>query len=157
MARLNHSLLLLTRIENRQFLEKEPVELKALVDAKMELWQEWIREHDLEVVLELQPETVWMHPFLAESLVNNLLSNAVRHNIPRGAILVTLLPGLFSVKNTGQRGALDPKGLFQRFQKQYPSEGVGLGLAIVKEIVEMSGMEVRYSYEEGAHTFTVTF
>ncbi|TDX01033.1 sensor histidine kinase [Dinghuibacter silviterrae] len=157
LSRLNQSLLLLTRIENRQYLEKEPVELKTLVEEKLDVWQEWIREHGLTVTLDLMPETVRMHPFLAESLVNNLLSNAVRHNVPGGEILVTLLPGLFSVKNTGAHKALDPDRLFQRFQKQHPSEGVGLGLAIVKEIVEMSGMGIRYEYGEGTHTFTVTF
>ena len=157
LSRLNQSLLLLTRIENRQFLEKEPVELKSLIEEKLDIWHEWIREHHLQVVPDLRPETVRMHPFLAESLVNNLLSNAVRHNIPRGEVLITLLPGLLSVKNTGNPEPLDPARLFQRFQKQNPSEGVGLGLAIVKEIVEMSGMEIRYSYEEGTHTFTVTF
>lgn len=157
LSRLNQALLLLTRIENRQFLEREPVSLQELVEEKLELWQEWIREHKLEVRADLTPETVMMHPFLAESLVNNLLSNAVRHNIPGGEVLITLLPGLLSVKNTGDPVPLDPVRLFQRFQKQHPSEGVGLGLAIVKEIVDLSGMEVRYAYEEGTHTFTVTF
>jgi signal transduction histidine kinase len=157
LSRLNQSLLLLTRIENRQYLEKEPVELKTLIEEKLEVWYEWIRGHGLTVLLDLESETVQMHPFLAESLVNNLLSNAVRHNVPQGEILVTLRPGLFSVKNTGDPAALDQDRLFQRFQKQHPSEGVGLGLAIVKEIVEMSSMGIRYEYGEGTHTFTVTF
>jgi signal transduction histidine kinase len=153
LSRLNQSLLLLTRIENRQFLEKEPVALQPLLSEK----QDWIREQRLEVVMDLEPETAFMHPFLAESLVNNLLGNAVRHNIPGGEVWVILRPGLLSIRNTGRPEPLDPARLFQRFQKQHPSEGVGLGLAIVREIAELSAMDVRYDYEAGAHTFTVTF
>jgi signal transduction histidine kinase len=153
LSRLNQSLLLLTRIENRQFLEKIPVELKTLVEEKLD----WLREHHLKVIPELQSCTVLMHPYLAESLVNNLLSNAVRHNIPDGEIVIILLPGMFSVCNTGPAEALDTSRLFQRFQKQHSSEGVGLGLAIVKEIVEMSGIAIKYSFDDEAHTFTVTF
>lgn len=157
LNRLNQALLLLTRIENQQFLEKEMVGLGELVEEKMESWQEWIRQHELEVGLDLQPGTAYIHPFLAESLVNNLISNAVRHNIPGGEIHVQSAQGLLRVKNTGRAQPLDPERIFQRFVKQYPSEGVGLGLAIVKEIVDMSGMNIRYDYAEGTHTFTVTF
>jgi signal transduction histidine kinase len=155
LSRLNQSLLLLARIENRQYLEKEPVALKVLIEEKLDLWQEWIREHRLAVVRELQDVTVWMHPFLAESLVNNLLSNAVRHNIPGGEMHIELKAERLVVTSTGPPGPLDTGRLFLRFQKQHPSEGVGLGLAIVKEIVELSGMEIRYSYAGERHTFTV--
>lgn len=153
LSRLNQSLLLLTRIENRQFIEKEPVALEPLLAEK----QDWIRENRLEVVMDLQPVTAIMHPFLAESLVNNLIGNAVRHNIPGGEVLVLLRPGLLSIRNTGRPEPLDPARLFQRFQKQHPSEGSGLGLAIAREIADLSGMEIRYGYEAGTHTFTVTF
>lgn len=153
LSRLNQSLLLLTRIENRQFIEKEPVALEPLLAEK----QDWIREHRLEVTMDMEPGMANIHPFLAESLVNNLVGNAVRHNIPGGKVLVTLRPGLLSIRNTGRAEPLDPARLFQRFQKQHPSEGAGLGLAIVKEIADISGMEVRYGYEAGMHTFTVTF
>jgi signal transduction histidine kinase len=158
LSRLNQSLLLLARIENRQFLEKESMSISTLMEEKLDLWQEWIREHDLEVNVGGHSEMVMMHPFLAESLVNNLLSNAVRHNIPGGKILVQFSPGLFSIQNTGQQMPLDTERLFQRFQKQgQPSfEGIGLGLAIIREIVELSGMDIRYSFVGGLHTFTVT-
>jgi signal transduction histidine kinase len=157
LSRLNQSLLLLARIENRQYLEKEPVALRALIEEKLDLWQEWIRDHGLTVIAELQDVTVGMHPFLAESLVNNLLSNAVRHNVQGGEMRIWLKEGALMVFNTGQPGPLDTARLFLRFQKQHPSEGVGLGLAIVKEIVELSGMDIRYGYTGERHTFTVLF
>lgn len=157
LSRLNQSLLLLARIENRQYLEKEPVGLRGLIEEKLEDWQEWIRDHGLTVSAELQDISVRMHPFLAESLVNNLLSNAVRHNRQGGEMRIELTENSLTVSNTGLPGPLDTERLFLRFQKQHPSEGVGLGLAIVKEIVELSGMEIRYGYAEERHAFTVSF
>lgn len=157
LSRLNQSLLLLARIENRQYLEKEPVALKALIEEKLDDWQEWIRDHGLTVRASLHDVTVQMHPFLAESMVNNLLSNAVRHNVHGGEIEIVLLVDALTVVNTGQSGPLDAERLFLRFQKQHPSDGVGLGLAIVKEIVDLSGMDIRYDFQEGKHRFTVLF
>jgi len=157
LNRLNQSLLLLARIENRQYLEKEPVALRGLIEEKLDLWQEWIREHHLTLNLQLEDITVPLHPFLAESLVNNLLSNAVRHNVPGGEIHIALSSGTLKVRNTGHVGSLDSERLFLRFQKQSPSEGVGLGLAIVKEIAELSGMDIRYEYSPPMHIFTVLF
>ncbi len=157
LSRLNQSLLLLARIENRQFLEKESLDLSVLIEEKIDLFQEWIAQFDLSVSLVLEEVRVDMHPYLAESLINNLLSNAVRHNVKGGEIRIVLTPGSLRVSNSGQEAPLDNDRLFQRFQKQFPSEGVGLGLTIAKEIVELSGMHIRYLYSEGIHTFMVLF
>jgi signal transduction histidine kinase len=157
LSRLNQSLLLLARIENRQFLEKETLDLSVLIEEKIDLFQEWIAQFDLSVTQVLEEVKVEMHPYLAESLINNLLSNAVRHNVKGGVINIILTPGSLRVSNTGQNGPLDNERLFHRFQKQFPSEGVGLGLTIAKEIAELSGMHLRYFYSDGLHTFMVIF
>ena len=157
LNRLNQSLLLLTRIENRQFLEKESVALKPLIEEKMDALQEWIKAQRLSLRLDLDEANALMHPFLAESLVNNLLTNAVRHNVSGGSLVVELRADYYRVANTGPSEPLDEVRLFQRFMKQHPSEGVGLGLAIVKEIADLSGMGIIYTYASGFHTFTVTF
>ena len=157
LSRLNQSLLLLARIENRQFLEKESLDLRVLIEEKIDLFQEWIAQFDLGVTLVLEEVRVDMHPYLAESLINNLLSNAVRHNVKGGEIKIVLTPGSLRVSNSAGNGPLDNDRLFQRFQKQFPSEGVGLGLTIAKEIVELSGMHIRYLYSDGLHTFMVLF
>lgn len=157
LSRLNQSLLLLARIENRQFLEKEILDLSVLIEEKIELFGEWIAQFDLGVTLVLEEVKVDMHPYLAESLINNLLSNAVRHNVKGGEIKIILTPGSLRVSNSGQESPLDNERLFQRFQKQFPSEGVGLGLTIAKEIAELSGMHMRYFYSDGLHTFMVIF
>ena len=101
--------------------------------------------------------TVRANRTLLESLVNNLVVNAVRHNRPGGEITVTVAAGSLTVSNTSDGKALDERLLFNRFYR--PSEqvkGNGLGLAIVKAICQYHGWKVSYSYT-GRHCFTVDF
>lgn len=102
--------------------------------------------------------TVRANRTLLESLVNNLVVNAVRHNRPKGEIYLLVSGRELTVSNTSDEPALDARLIFNRFYR--PSEkvkGNGLGLAIVRAICEYHGWTVAYRYEEGMHRFTVRF
>jgi signal transduction histidine kinase len=88
-------------------------------------------------------------PSLTESLVANLLDNAIRHNIPGGeAQICTALTAAGTVVSVGNSGPIIPpdavQGLFQPFRKLSTErtrfgEGHGLGLAIVRAIADAHG------------------
>lgn len=102
--------------------------------------------------------TVRANRTLLESLVNNLVVNAVRHNRPKGEIYLLVSGRELTVSNTSDEPALDARLIFNRFYR--PSEkvkGNGLDLAIVRAICEYHGWTVAYRYEEGMHRFTVRF
>lgn len=102
--------------------------------------------------------TIRANRTLLESLVNNLVVNAVRHNRPKGEIYLLVSGRELTVSNTSDEPALDARLIFNRFYR--PSEkvkGNGLGLAIVRAICEYHGWTVAYRYEEGMHRFTVRF
>ena len=99
----------------------------------------------------LQPAAATGDVRLAESLVANLVDNALRHNVPGGRVTVsTAVTGggsVLSVSNTGPViPAAEVDRLFQPFQRltgerlsgrQLRHEGgYGLGLAIVRAIAE---------------------
>lgn len=158
MSRLNQGLLLLAKIENGQFADAQPIDLTA------ELTQ---RLTDMEEVLLHKQITVTMHPgdafhvllppFLAESLLSNLVSNAIRHNLPGGCIDVGSSANQLWLRNTGPALATDPANLFLRFRKETNnSTSVGLGLSIVKQICDTYQLAVSYGYADGRHMLTLT-
>ena len=95
---------------------------------------------------------------LLESLVNNLLANAVKHNVPYGKIHISLNGNRPAVTNTGDAAIPDENMLFRRFGRMNEKvKGSGLGLAIAKQICSLYGWEIRYEYENGRHRFEVNF
>ena len=82
---------------------------------------------------------------LLESMINNLIVNAVRHNKSDGEITVALSDKQLMVSNTSDEEALDKELIFNRFYR--PSEkvkGNGLGLAIVKAVCDYHGWKISY-------------
>src|SRR5450631_3365254 len=157
MARLNQSLLLLSKIENRQFSETGLVDLKKAIEAKIADWQELWQAQSVAVHAELKPGSVIMNPQLADILLNNLFSNATRHTPRGGVISMQLQEKSFSMSNTAAGSSLDTGKLFQRFSKGgQATDQYGLGLSIIRQIAEVSGHQVDYRFANGLHIFTIS-
>jgi signal transduction histidine kinase len=157
LARLNKSLILLTRIENREFKEQEQVPLHELVAEQLKQLQEMATMQGLKMLPpELEPVYINMNSGLAEILVSNLLINAIRHNHDGGHIFVSLRNGKLCIKNTGEdlQGSTDQ--LFVRFMSGSNTSGsLGIGLALVKKICDLYDMKPSYSYANGEHSLCI--
>lgn len=157
--RLNKNLLLLSKIENDTYLEKQQLNLNTYIDKHLSFFKEQAAAKNITVATNFEQATVlYSNPVLTEVLINNLFLNAIRHNVLNGKILITTTPDTISFINTGREGALNTVRLFNRFSKSAPSEtGNGLGLAIIKKIAEINHWQIAYSYENNLHNFKVTF
>lgn len=156
LAQLHQSLLLLTRLENNQFIINENVRLDNILDRQILLRREILESRNITLEIDQSPVEIKFHEQLAEILISNLLSNASRYTPGGGKISVTLSVKQLSVRNTAVDAALDPEKVFQRFYKGSP-EGTGLGLAISKEIARLAGFSIVYRFVDGAHQFSVDF
>jgi signal transduction histidine kinase len=158
LAKLNQSLLLLSKIENRQFSETVSFDFKKIIEEKMTAWQEIWQGKNLIVTSSLYTTIVRMNTHLADILLNNLFSNATRHTPESGTIHVELQDNRLVISNTASEGPLDPGKLFKRFSKGGQStDQYGLGLSIVQQIAEVSGNHVTYYFERLRHIFTISF
>ena len=158
LTRLNRNLLLLAKIDNRQYEQTENINLTEFLSEQTHLLQSIAGDISLHENFHNNALTVKANRALLESLVNNLVVNAVRHNRPKGEIILALNGKEFTISNTSDEPSLDERMIFNRFYR--PSEkvkGNGLGLAIVKAICEYHHWTVRYRYIDNKHTFTVTF
>lgn len=158
LSRLSEGLLLSARIGNKQFEEKEKVNLKEKLEKKIGAFSELWAGAGIKVISSLEPVAVQMNPHLADILLNNLLSNATKHNVQGGAIHIILQPHSLSVANRSEQPALDTSRLFTKFYTAGKRTGSnGLGLSIIKDICTASGFTVDYTFKEGYHTFLVKF
>lgn len=157
MTRLNRGLLLLTRIQNGQFPETADVSVREAARHLLAQYEPQVAQQGLRVEEDWLDE-LWvnMSPNLLEVLLGNLLSNAIRHNLPGGKIVVKGANGVLTVSNTGQAYPLQEDRIFQRFAKNSKdADSMGLGLEIVRKICDLYGYRVKYSWEHGLHNFQV--
>ena len=157
LTRLNKSLLLLSRIENKQFGQTEAVDMGALVQKAADDWAEQLAFYNIQLNITA-PETliVNMNPDLAAILVNNLVKNSIVHNEKGGFVQIMINKQLLVIENSGNQEPLDEKTLFTRFNAGTSGTSTGLGLAIVKAIADLYHFNIRYTYRQ-KHTFTISF
>lgn len=159
LSKYNSTLILLAKIENKQFPESKRVSPEAILDSLLENLDDLIRSKKLVVVRNFAPDvTVQMNPYLAEMLIVNLVKNAVRHNVKGGQLVVEVGQTFFQISNNGPELPLDNNLLFKRFYKSSASpESLGLGLAIVQKICALYSFEVSYQFKENMHCLRVDF
>lgn len=157
MTALADRLLDVSRIQfGRLTLEKQQVELAALVREISEQMQVAIGDHHLRVsTAEAVPACV--DPSRVEQVITNLISNAAKYS-PEGTDIDVALErhdgrALISVRDRGYGIPRDRQPyVFGRFYRAITDErktGVGLGLYVSKGIVEAHGGRIWFDSEEG--------
>lgn len=159
LNRLNKNLLLLSKIDNSHFNDKENISLKEIIEKQLEFFTEQAEEKNISIKLEINADiTIRSNSVLMEILVSNLLLNSIRHNIQDGSVMVTLNQNCLTISNTGNKQPIPSEKLFQRFSKTNPSaKGSGLGLAIVKKVTDLNNWSVDYTFQVDSHRFIVKF
>jgi signal transduction histidine kinase len=158
VSRLNQGLLLLAKIENQQFTEFENIDLVDLLKSRVVEFEDIIAHKKIEIRAELEWKfNVSMSPSLAEVLLNNILSNAVRHNFANGKIFLKSDVDYLRISNTGNELKADPERLFERFKKESAgADSLGLGLAIVRQIGDNYNLTIEYTYQDTIHSLLIT-
>jgi signal transduction histidine kinase len=156
MSKLSHSLLLLAKIENNQFPEKQEVDLLVIAKNIIQELDEWISEKKLIVCNDIWDLKVNINRQLANTLITNLVINAIKHSARQERIRLWSGKNTFTISNPGKE-ALAGDRIFDRFWKSEYSDGTGLGLAIAKQICDHYGFLLQYEFREGTHCFSIVF
>lgn len=159
LAKMNQTLLLLTKIENYQFGARAKVDLSLLVREKLMLWDAFIQHKGIALSQQIAPGVeVFVNSHLADVLLNNLLTNAIKHNMAEGEIGVELTRQALAIRNTGRPPTMPVAQLWERFRKDSINpDSLGLGLALVAKICETSGFRAEYNFEKGWHQVEIIF
>ncbi|MEO9258376.1 MAG: HAMP domain-containing sensor histidine kinase [Crocinitomicaceae bacterium] len=156
LTNLNKTLLLLSKIENKQFIEKEEVNLNEIIKQTLLDFQDFSEFKEIEInftengVLEVE-----MNPYLASIFISNFIKNAIIHNIPNGKVEISISKSGITFCNTGKSQVLDKEKIFNRFHKEHGEQNnTGLGLSIVKSIANLYDFKVDYTFD-GQHCFEI--
>lgn len=158
LTRLSKSLLLLSKIENRQFTEASAVNINELTQKIAADFSDQLLFSDLTLTITEENSCIQkMNIDLATILLMNLVKNAIIHNKPGGFVTITINSDLLMVENSGVEKQLDGDKIFGRFHSEDPSmASTGLGLAIVKAIGDLYHFKTSYRYEQ-RHIITIHF
>lgn len=158
ITRLNRDLVLLSKIENRQFLETEEIDIQSVINKSIEAYRRQAQEKKLLVKCNsTEPICIRANPVLLDVLINNMISNAIRHTTENGSVVVEINKNYLTISNSGAP-LQHPEKIFQRFHRESRTTlGSGLGLSIAKKVCDVSGYQIAYRYSSSMHHFTVTF
>lgn len=159
IVRLNKTMLLLAKIENDRFPDKEKMDMDMadMIVHALAMNDEIYSYKDISSSISRSGDFVYeMNEQMAGVLINNLVKNAYVHS-PEGAVVeVHVSAEGFSISNPGDT-ALDQDRLFQRFyQPGGRKDGsTGLGLALAYSVCERNGLSLSYDFSENRHIFRV--
>ena len=158
IIKMNKSLLLLSRIDNKQFPDTSEIDFNKLIDKYLPDFEDMYEYKNIHVTYTETGTLIYtMNESLASTLLSNLLKNAFIHNIESGSIAISVTGRTLTISNSSESTGLNEATLFNRFKKQtHKKESTGLGLAIVKSIISIYGIDIKYEYN-GLHKFILTF
>lgn len=159
LAKINQALTLLAKLEHFAPGPDALADLSQLVPATEAAFADLAEMKGLTTTQRIAPGVrVPLDASLAQLLLNNLLSNAIRHNVPGGEIQLQLSATELLLANTGLAPSAPVEELFGRFKKGNSAlDSIGIGLAIVKRISELYGHRISYDYADGWHRVRLEF
>jgi len=135
-------MLALARSEQGQLpVRREPVRLYGLMKERWSRLEARAHFRDLRVVFDLPEEIpqapIYADPVLLQSILDNLLENAVEYTPIGGQIEISVgSTGLEIFNTVSDLGPEDVARLFERFWRKEPARGggqhIGLGLALAR-------------------------
>mgnify|MGYP000851335609 CR=1 FL=1 len=159
LYKINQGLLMISKIDNMYFQDETDISLAETIEKILLGYREIMNLRKIKVdFLAGDNAMVRMNGMLADTLVSNLISNAVRYNFDGGFIRCQVHKDKLIISNSGPPLKTDTAILFRRFQKAGDNpQSVGLGLSIVKKIVEAYSMKIVYTCVGKVHEITLLF
>jgi signal transduction histidine kinase len=158
LSKINQALIFLTKIDNRFYTQGSSFSLNDLIKDKLQIFETAIQDKNLKLELDLLDITqIYMNPYLAETLIINLIKNAIIHNSNGGLLRIHLSNNILSISNSGSPLSFPEKDIFKRFTRSENSKkNLGIGLSIVQRICELYTFKIAYTYAS-VHKFKIIF
>lgn len=170
LTRLSNALLLISRVENKQFEMDDEIEVTEVAAQVLKELEDFVEIKGLNIEADLnQKINLKGNKELIHSAIYNIIQNAIKFSQEGGRIRISVTKNdsdkmVFSVNDDGPgipEDLIDQ--VFDRFRKGnklsgYSSSSPGLGLSIVKSICELHGCDYKAENNiESGVTFSLLF
>jgi len=162
---INDTIRLSQMDENRNAVEREPVDPAMIAGNVAEQLRMSAEKHQVMISVDAKPCMIIADRRMIEELIHNLCDNAIRYNVRGGSVRLTVRPMkedvLVMVQDTGIGISREhQERVFERFYRVDKSRskatgGTGLGLAIVKHIAALHDAKITMKSELGRGTTIV--
>jgi two-component system OmpR family sensor kinase len=147
-------------LHDKQNEEKNDVDVKKLIEERVEYFADLMASKRIELSLKLEEKTLHINEESLIKLIDNLLSNAIKYNRLGGTIEVLLDFEKLSIKDNGIGIESSKLGDITKRYKRANSDkgGFGIGLDIVNTICKTNGFRLEInSIENEGSTFSIYF
>ncbi|UOR05546.1 HAMP domain-containing histidine kinase [Hymenobacter aerilatus] len=160
LSSLQKALNLLSRVRTLQYggrLAVETIDVLEHLRERLVSYAELLDYKDVRVDWHVsQPWYLHTNRELLGILLDNLVRNAIQHNVPGGFIRIECAATGVVICNAGLSPASAETDLFQRYHTRSTDDGrLGLGLALVEATCDVLQLQCTYYYQEGTHAFTL--
>lgn len=155
---ITKTLLLISQIENEQFIKEDEVNLKELLTDVYDEISIRLEEKEITCQIDIPADTVLyrVNKFLLFNLFFNLINNAIKYNKESGEIFISQEPSLdginINVRDTGIGIAEEELpyifNRFKKFKRSLKQDSFGLGLPIVKSIADFHQIQIEVDSEK---------
>jgi len=168
LKNITKTLLLISQIENEQFLKEDKSLVSELLNDVYEEISIRLQEKNIsyEVVIKNDRKLININKFLLFNLFFNLINNAIKYNRENGSIIIEAgqidNDYYISIADTGIGiGSDELPFIFNRFKKfrqALQQDSFGLGLPIVKSIAAFHEIQIEvFSEKDAGSTFKLKF
>ena len=147
-------------LHDKQNEAKSDVNVKKLVEERLDYFADLIMSKKINVTLQLEEKVLKIHEESLIKLIDNLLSNAIKYNNVNGMIQVLLTHEKLSISDNGIGiEASKINDITKRYKRANSDKGgFGIGLDIVNTICKQYGFRLEItSKEHVGSTFNIYF
>lgn len=147
-------------LHDKQNEAKSDVDVKKLVEERLDYFADLIMSKKINVTLQLEEKVLKIHEESLIKLIDNLLSNAIKYNNVNGMIQVLLTHEKLSISDNGIGiEASKINDITKRYKRANSDKGgFGIGLDIVNTICKQYGFRLEItSKEHVGSTFNIYF
>lgn len=144
----------------RQAQEEKSLNIKEVLEKSVEYYKELCESKKISIELEVEDFEFKIDITKLNMLFGNLISNAIKYSPANSKVKITLLKGVFKIKDEGIGIDKDKLSqIYERYNRQTDyAGGFGIGLSIVQKLSQeyKLGLSVESEIDKGS-CFTLQF